>query len=115
LGNILQVKSNELIEWRRNHGLKPQLAVIIASANLDFPIHPSLHTHQQDCFIATGENADAERIRYWQDKNFKILRTGEEKMVQGAALIQQLKKKIQGKTTKRQQPLTYLLSNKYNG
>lgn len=92
LGNVLQVKSNELIEWRCNNGLKPQPSVIIASASLDFPMHPSLHEHQQDCFIATGKNADVERIRYWQNQGFKILKAGEEKVVQGAALIQQLKK-----------------------
>ncbi len=92
LGNVLQVKSSELVEWRCNNGLKPQPAVIIASASLDFPLHPSLHEHQQDCFIATGKNADIERMRYWQNQGLKILKAGEDKMVQGAALIQQLKK-----------------------
>ncbi|OQK18420.1 riboflavin biosynthesis protein RibD [Methyloprofundus sedimenti] len=92
LGNVLQVKSKELIEWRCNNGLKPQPTVIIASASMEFPMHPSLHEHQQDCFIATGKNADVERIRYWQDHGYKVLISGEEQMVQGAALIQQLKK-----------------------
>jgi len=90
LGNVLQVKNDELVEWRCHKGLKPQPTVIIASASLDFPIHPSLHEHQQECFIATGKNADVERIHYWQNQCFKILKAGEE--VQGAALIQQLKK-----------------------
>ena len=92
LGNVLQVKSDDLVEWRRSNGLNPQPAVIIASASLNFPIHPSLHEHQQDCYIATGKNADAELIRYWQDRGYRILMTGEDQMVQGAALIQQLKK-----------------------
>ncbi|NOQ94602.1 MAG: riboflavin biosynthesis protein RibD [Methylophaga sp.] len=91
LGNVLQVKTEDLIEWRCNHGLKPQPAVIIASASLDFPIHPSLNQHQQPCYIATGKNADIERIRYWQDRGYTILKAGEDKAVQGAALIQQLK------------------------
>ena len=91
LGNILQVKNNDLITWRQNNGLKAQPAVIIASASLDFPMHPSLHENQQDVFIATGRNADAERIRYWQDLGYSILMTSEDRIVQGAALIQQLK------------------------
>jgi riboflavin biosynthesis pyrimidine reductase len=92
LGNILQVKNEELVEWRCNNGLKPQPAVVIASANLDFPIPPSLRENYQDCFIATGKNANVERIRYWQDQGYRILFSGEEQLVQGAALIQQLKK-----------------------
>jgi len=47
LGNILQVKDKELIEWRLNNGLKPQPAVIIASASLSFPLHNSLKEHGQ--------------------------------------------------------------------
>ena len=92
LGNVLQVKSDDLVEWRCSNGLKPQPAVIIASASLNFPVHSSLNENQQDCFIATGKNADVERICYWQDQGYKILKAGEDQMVQGAALIQQLKK-----------------------
>ncbi len=91
LGNVLQVKSNKLVEWRCNNGLKPQPAVIIASASLNFTVHASLYEHQQDCFIATGKNANVERIHYWQDQGYRILKAGEEQMVQGEALIQQLK------------------------
>jgi riboflavin biosynthesis pyrimidine reductase len=92
LGNVLQVNSDDLVEWRCNNGLKPQPAVIIASASLNFPIHPSLLKHNQDCYIATGKNAETERINYWQDQGFRVLEAGDNQMVQGAALIQQLKK-----------------------
>jgi len=67
LGNILQVKDKELIEWRLNNGLKPQPAVIIASAGLNFPLHGSLKEHGQAVYIATGTKAEPDRIRYWQD------------------------------------------------
>jgi len=92
LGNILQVKSDDLVEWRRSHDLKPQPAVIIASASLNFPMHPSLREYQQDCYIATGKNADLASVDYWQQQGYTVLMTGEQRMVQGAALIQQLKK-----------------------
>ncbi len=90
LGNILQVKNKDLVKWRRNNGLKPQPAVIIASASLNFPLHDSLHDHGQAAHIATGRNADPGRIRYWQDLGYPMLFTGEDKMVHGASLINAL-------------------------
>jgi riboflavin biosynthesis pyrimidine reductase len=90
LGNILQVRDKGLVEWRQNNGLKPQPTVIIASASLDFPLHNSLREHAQAVYIATGRNADSERIRYWQDLGVPLLFTGEDRMVQGAPLIHQL-------------------------
>jgi len=91
LGNILQVRDKELIEWRRNNNLKAQPAVIIASASLNFPMHKSLHEHAQKVYIATGRNADPDRIRYWQDLGYPILVTGEDQMVQGASLVHELR------------------------
>lgn len=87
LGNILQIKDEDLITWRHEHGLKPQPAVIIASASLDFPMHDSLLNTSQAVYIATGKNADPNRVRYWQEQGFTILFTGEDEMVQGGALI----------------------------
>lgn len=87
LGNILQVRNKDLVEWRRNNGLKPQPAVIIASAGLDFSIHSSLREHAQTVYIATGKNADPARVRYWQDSGYPVLFTGEGTMVHGAPLI----------------------------
>ncbi|WP_174625904.1 RibD family protein [Candidatus Methylobacter favarea] len=90
LGNILQINDPYLVEWRHRTGLKPQPAVIIASASLNFPLHASLEEHQQDVYIATGKNADPERIRYWQDLGHTLLFTGEDQGVHGAPLIQKL-------------------------
>jgi riboflavin biosynthesis pyrimidine reductase len=92
LGNILQVKDKDLAEWRRNNGLKPQPAVVIASASLNFPFHESLHEHQQTVYIATGKKADPDRIRYWQDQGHPVLVAGEDEMVHGAPLISGLSK-----------------------
>ena len=91
LGNILQVRDKDLVEWRRNNNLKAQPAVIIASASLNFPMHRSLQEHAQKVYIATGRNADPDRIRYWQDLGYPILVTGEDRMVQGAPLIHELR------------------------
>jgi riboflavin biosynthesis pyrimidine reductase len=90
LGNILQVRDNDLVEWRRHNGLKPQPTVIIASASLNFPMHKSLHEHAQKVYIATGSNADPDRIRHWHDLGYPILIAGEGRMVHGAPLIHAL-------------------------
>lgn len=90
LGNILQIRDKDLAEWRCNNGLKPHPAVVIASSSLDFPMHESLHDHDQAVYIATGRNADPDRIRYWRDLGYTILIAGEQRMVHGAPLIHQL-------------------------
>lgn len=91
LGNILQIRDKDLVEWRRNNGLSAQPAVIIASASLNFPMHNSLQEHAQTVFIATGRNAGPDRIRYWQDSGYPVLITGENQMVKGAPLIHELR------------------------
>lgn len=90
LGNILQVKDKEHLDWRRNNGLQPQPAVIIASGSLNFPPHNSLKEHSQSVYIATGKNADPDRVRYWQDMGYSILFAGDDQAVHGAPLIHAL-------------------------
>lgn len=93
LGNILQIKNQELVEWRRHNDLQPQPAVIIASASLDFPMHCSLRAHKQTVLIATGQNANSDRIQYWRKSGYPVLICGEDRMVQGEALIRLLKER----------------------
>ena len=90
LGNILQVRDEDLAGWRRNNNLSAQPAVVIASASLNFPMHNSLAEHGQTVYIATGRNADPDRICYWQDLGYPVLVSGEDRMVHGAPLIHQL-------------------------
>lgn len=91
LGNILQIRDKDLVEWRRDNGLTAQPAVVIASASLDFAMHESLRKHAQTVYVATGKNADPGRIRYWQDLGYPVLIVGEDRMVHGAALIDKLR------------------------
>lgn len=93
LGNILQVKDQALADWRRANGLQPQPDVVIASASLNFPMHASLLEYRQQVSIATGQNADKDRIRYWRKHGYTPLISGEDRMVQGAALIRLLKQR----------------------
>ncbi len=93
LGNILQIKNQKLAAWRRCNNLQSQPAIIIASASLEFPMHSSLRTHKQTVLIATGQNANINRIQYWKKRGYPVLICGEDRMVQGKALIRLLKER----------------------
>ncbi len=90
LGNILQIRDNDLVEWRNNNGLNSQPAIIIASASLNFPMPKDIKEYGQTVYIATGKNADPDRISYWRKMGHPILIAGNDRMVQGAALIDAL-------------------------
>lgn len=94
LGNILQVGAHatgaDLLEWRTRRGLRPQPAVVIASASLDFPFPESLQRHGQDCYVATGRDAPPGRIEAWRRRGIEILVAGTGRKVEGEPLIQQL-------------------------
>lgn len=95
LGNVLQVGTQpgneDLAGWRQAQGLPPQPAIVIASASLDFPLHQSLEEHRQQVYIATGRNADPQRVRDWQAKGCQILFTGDNRHVQATSLMKALK------------------------
>lgn len=90
LGNILQVRDEDLGAWRRRNGLNAQPDIVIASASLDFPLHDSLRDHGQKVFIATGRDADRERVDAWRKRGYTLLFTGNDRMVHGAPLIREL-------------------------
>ncbi|MES9854786.1 MAG: dihydrofolate reductase family protein [Candidatus Thiodiazotropha sp. L084R] len=95
LGNVLQVGTQldceDLAAWRLAQWLTPQPAIIIVSASLDFPLHPSLEENHQAVYIVTGNDADPVRIRDWQDKGHRILFAGKNRQVQAASLMAILK------------------------
>jgi riboflavin biosynthesis pyrimidine reductase len=94
LGNILQIgldeRSRDLANWRTRHGLAPQPDIVVASASLDFPMPDSIREHGQRCFIATGEKADPDRIRFWKRQGYELLLAGATTMVEGETLVRQL-------------------------
>lgn len=94
LGNILQIgldpPHQDLISWRREQGLAPQPAIVIASASLDFPMPESIARYGQACYVATGKRADPERIDHWRRRGCEVLIAGEGAMVEAQPLIAQL-------------------------
>lgn len=95
LGNILQVGVRadhaDLADWRRDNGLPPQPAVVIASASLDFPVHDSLRQYRQRVYIATGQRVEPRRIQFWRKQGYPVLLAGDEKWVRGGPLISRLR------------------------
>lgn len=94
LGNILQIgyqpEHADLAQWRLDHGLAPQPAVVIASASLNFPMPESLKAHGQPVYIATGKGADPARVALWRDEGYEILVAGEGRLVEGGPLVRAL-------------------------
>ncbi|MGH8547456.1 MAG: RibD family protein [Methylococcales bacterium] len=94
LGNILQIgtsaATSDLADWRKAQGLEKQPAIVIASASLDFSIPPSIQQHRQACYIATGREADPDRIRYWEKAGYRVIIAGPGQMVQGKSLVAEL-------------------------
>jgi len=91
LGNILQVgrypDTEDLVLWRKENGLKPQPAIVIASASLDFTMPRDIHQFGQEVFIVTGNSADRRSVEYWEKRDFKVLRAGTERWVEGRPLV----------------------------
>lgn len=90
LGNILQVGVHDLgldlPAWRKAQGLNPQPAIVVASASLDFPIPESIKTAGQRLMIATGQDADPDRVREWEARGYEVIRAGAGEAVNGEVL-----------------------------
>ncbi|MEY4684335.1 MAG: hypothetical protein RLZ25_794 [Pseudomonadota bacterium] len=90
LGNILQVGVHELgldlPSWREAQGLNPQPAIVVASASLDFPIPESIRSSGQRLMIATGQDANPDRVQEWEDCGYEVIRAGAGKEVNGGVL-----------------------------
>ncbi len=97
LGNILQLPSTkdceDLYNWRALQGLPPHPALVIASSSLNFPMHPSIKENGQTIYIATSQQADADKIKKWQDQGYEVLIAGESNSVEGKPLIDTLSAK----------------------
>lgn len=97
LGDILQIGTvrghADLVEWREANGLRPQPAVCIASASLDFVLPPSLAVHGQEAFVVTGRDASPARRTALEARGCEVLTAGETANVEGSALAHVLARK----------------------
>ena len=94
LDDILQVGSvpdhQDLAAWRQANGMRPQPAICIASASLDFAIPESVGRHAQQVFVATTRQADAARRRDLERRGCEIIVAGAGPYVEGRPLAEAL-------------------------
>jgi riboflavin biosynthesis pyrimidine reductase len=91
LDDILQVGTvpghQDLAWWRQAHGLRPQPAICVASASLDFPIPDSVRQHQQPVLVATGRQSDAARRSQLERERCDVFFAGEGSTAEGRPLV----------------------------
>ena len=91
LDDILNVGTRtdtaDLAAWRRDNGLLPQPAVVVASASLDFPMPPSLSTSGRRVIVATGAATPADERDRLRARGYEVVAVGRDRWVEGAALI----------------------------
>lgn len=94
LDDVLQIGTRtmdrDLADWRRENGLSPQPAVVIASASLDFPIPDSLIREKRRVLVATGRQAPPDRVDALRARGVPVLVAGEGDAVEGAPLVREL-------------------------
>lgn len=97
LGNILQLPKGPMFEdlhaWRQMQGLATNPDIVIASSSLRFPMHASVNEHGQKIYIATGQKANPNLCKIWQQQGYELLFAGESDFAQGAPLIRALAKR----------------------
>jgi len=81
----------DLHAWRKEQGLAPQPAVVVLSASLDLPLEVLCEKLERPVYVATGAQADPERIKTLQDAGATVLIAGEGRQVEGRALIEALR------------------------
>jgi riboflavin biosynthesis pyrimidine reductase len=97
LDDILQVGTvpghQDLALWRQAHGLRPQPAICVASASLDFPIPESVRQHQQEILVATGRRSDAAKRSRLEGEGCDVFMVGEDSYAEGGSLVAVLAKR----------------------
>lgn len=80
----------DLLEWRSNHGLKPQPDVVIVTFSLDLPIPEALLQSNRTVYVATGSANNSSQIKSLEAQGVRLLETGTNNRVEGQALIEVL-------------------------
>lgn len=80
----------DLHAWRREQGMAPQPAVVILSASLDLPIETLCESLNRPVYVATGAQADRERVDRIRACGATVLFAGEQREVEGRRLVEAL-------------------------
>jgi riboflavin biosynthesis pyrimidine reductase len=94
LDDILQVGTRDgtgdLAQWRRENGLAPQPAIVIASASLEFPMPEYLSQDARRVFIATGADAPPDELEALRARGHHVIVAGKGRSVEGGPLARAL-------------------------
>lgn len=97
LGNILQIGAHklgrDLPSWRKEKGLSPQPALIVATSSLDFPIPETIKESGQTIHIITTAKANPDKIKNWRDSGYEVRLSGVGDFVTGSELSEFLVEK----------------------
>jgi len=80
----------DLLQWRREQGLKPQPDVMVLSSSLDLPLAALQSLTDRNVMIVTGAGADAGKCAALEAEGFRVLVGGNGGQVDGGALKQLL-------------------------
>ncbi|PIW50607.1 MAG: pyrimidine reductase [Zetaproteobacteria bacterium CG12_big_fil_rev_8_21_14_0_65_54_13] len=81
---------SDLVQWRREQGLKPQPDVMVLSSSLDLPL-ASLHSlTDRNVMIVTGAESDVVKRASLEAEGFRVLVGGDDGQVDGRVLKQLL-------------------------
>ena len=77
----------DLLAFRREHGLTPQPAIAIVSANLELSPASLPAPTEREVIIITGARSDAQRQRVLSAAGYRVIPVGEGERVDGAEMI----------------------------
>lgn len=80
----------DIRDWRSQHGLAPQPDIVILSSSLSIPLAALEPYRSRRVLVATGEQADAARIRQLEDNGIEVLLAGSGTQVEGKRLTARL-------------------------
>lgn len=82
----------DLAQWRSAQGLAPQPALAALSMGLDFPARAVREAHRGPMLVITGRAAPAARVRELQDHDIEVVVAGNQRRVEGTALMSALRR-----------------------
>lgn len=85
-----QAEFDDIRAWRSQHGLEPQPDIVILSGSLAIPLAALEPYRTRRILVATGEQADQERIRVLEENGIEVLITGSGTRVEGHRLVERL-------------------------
>ena len=86
----MQAAFDDIREWRRDQGLKPQPDIAIMSGSLDLPLETLQPYRDRRLMVITGSQADRGKIEQLESNGIEVLAAGSDTSVDGRLMIDRL-------------------------